>query len=158
MPTGKPIPPPLKRIARLVRLMDSEFKIPGTTITFGLDPVIGLLPVLGDLIDYGISAYLIIAMLQNGASSKSVAKMILNITFDALLGMIPFAGRFVDIFYKANRRNLVLAIEHFEEGKHAGRARDVIIPILAILAILFILLSVLAYFAVKWLWLFLHSL
>ena len=79
---GKPIPPQLQRIARLTKLMDSQFRIPGTSITFGIDPIIGLIPGLGDILDYAISAYLLVSMVQNGASGKSVAKMILNITIE----------------------------------------------------------------------------
>ena len=147
---GKPIPPQLQRIARLTKLMDSQFRIPGTSITFGIDPIIGLIPGLGDVLDYAISAYLLVSMVQNGASGKSVAKMILNITIDGIVGLIPFFGRFFDIFYKANRRNLILAIEHFEEGKHQGSAWPIVLPILGVLLLLFILLSVLAFYVVKY--------
>lgn len=147
---GKPIPPQLQRIARLTKLMDSQFRIPGTSITFGIDPIIGLIPGLGDILDYAISAYLLVSMVQNGASGKSVAKMILNITIDGIVGLIPFFGRFFDIFYKANRRNLILAIEHFEEGKHQGSAWPIVLPILGVLLLIFILLSVLAFYVVKY--------
>ncbi len=154
---GKPIPPSLRKIARLVRLMDSQFRIPGTSITFGIDPIIGLIPGFGDLVDYGISIYLLIAMLQNGASGKSVAKMVVNSTIDAIVGLVPFLGRFFDVFYKANRRNLILAIEHFEEGKHQGSAWSVILPVLAVVTVIYIVLAILAYFMLKWIWLFIFN-
>ena len=147
---GKQIPPQFQRIARLTKLMDSQFRIPGTSITFGIDPIIGLIPGFGDLIDYGISAYLLLAMVQNGASGRSVAKMILNITVDGIVGLIPFAGRFFDVFYKANRRNLLLAIEHFEEGKHQGSAWPVIWPVLAVLLLIFGMLSLMTFYIFKW--------
>ena len=147
---GKPIPPQLQRVARLTKLMDSQFRIPGTSITFGIDPIIGLIPGLGDLLDYAISAYLLVSMVQNGASGKSVAKMILNITIDGIVGLIPFFGRFFDVFYKANRRNLILAIEHFEEGKHQGSAWPIVLPILGVLLLLFILLTILAFYIIKY--------
>src|SRR4051812_5653122 len=123
------IPPQLKRIARFVKLMDSEFRIPGTRLTFGLDPLIGLVPILGDLIDYGISALLLIAMVQNGASGQAIAKMILNITIDGVIGLVPVAGRIFDVFYKANDKNLKLAVSHFGEGKYKRGAGAVIIPL-----------------------------
>lgn len=145
----KLIPAQLQKIARLVKLMDSQFKIPGTKITFGLDPIIGLIPYLGDLVDYGVSAYLLIAMVKNGASGKVVAKMIRNITIDGLVGLIPFLGRIFDVFYKANRRNLVLATEHFEENKHQGSALPIVLPILIILFIFFLIIGVLGYFTLK---------
>lgn len=147
----------MQHISRLVALMDDAFRIPGTKLTFGLDPIIGLVPGLGDIIDYLISAFLLIAMLNNGASSKVVAKMILNISIDGLVGLIPFLGRFFDVFYKANRRNLVLAMEHYEEGKHQGSAWAVIVPVLLALLLFLVLLSVLSFYILKWSWMFLQG-
>ena len=155
---GKEIPASLQQIAKLVKLMDSQFRIPGTKFTFGLDPIIGLIPGLGDLIDYGISAYLMVAMIRNGASGRAVAKMLINITIDGLIGVIPFLGRFFDIFFKANRRNLVLAIEHFEVGKHKGSAWPIVLPILMVLALVFIIIAVLAFYILKWFLLFIGNL
>jgi hypothetical protein len=155
---GKEIPASLQQIAKVVKLMDSQFRIPGTKFTFGLDPIIGLIPGLGDLIDYGISAYLMVAMIRNGASGRAVAKMLINITIDGLVGVIPFLGRFFDIFFKANRRNLVLAIEHFEVGKHKGSAWPIVLPILMVLALVFIIIAVLAFYILKWFLLFIGNL
>lgn len=154
---GKKIPPSLQEIAKLVKLMDSQFRIPFTNITFGLDPVIGLIPGLGDLIDYAISAFILITMVRNGASSKSVAKMILNITIDGIVGLIPVLGHIFDVFYKANRRNLVLAVEHFEEGKHQGSAWPIVLPILGALAFIFIILVVVIFYMIKYFLLFWSS-
>ena len=155
---GKEIPASLQQIAKVVKLMDSQFRIPGTKFTFGLDPIIGLIPGLGDLIDYGVSAYLMVAMIRNGASGRAVAKMLINITIDGLVGVIPFLGRFFDIFFKANRRNLVLAIEHFEVGKHKGSAWPIVLPILMVLALVFIIIAVLAFYILKWFLLFIGNL
>ncbi|MCC6582099.1 MAG: DUF4112 domain-containing protein, partial [Chitinophagales bacterium] len=96
-----------------------------------------------------------IAMVRNGASGKSVAKMILNITIDGVVGLVPFVGRFFDVFYKANRRNLILAVEHFEEGKHQGSAWPIVLPILLVLALIFITLSILTFFIIKYTLIFL---
>lgn len=152
---GKSIPPSLQRIAKITKLMDSQFKIPGTNITFGLDPIIGLIPGFGDILDYGISAYLLIAMVRNGASGRAVAKMILNISIDGIVGLIPVLGRLFDFFYKANRRNLILAIEHFEEGKHQGSAWPIVGPIVVVLLIIFLLLILLTYYVIKYTLIFL---
>lgn len=147
---GKPIPPQLQRIARLTKLMDSQFRIPGTSITFGIDPIIGLIPGLGSIVDYVISAYLLVSMVQNGASGRVVSKMILNISIDGIVGAIPGLGNIFDFFYKANRKNLVLAVEHFEEGKHQGSAWPVVLPIIGVFMFLLILLSVLAFYSIKY--------
>ena len=154
---GKAIPPQLQKIARITKLMDSQFKVPGTKITFGIDPIIGLIPGLGDLIDYAISAYLMIGMVQNGASGRVVAKMILNITIDGIVGLVPFVGRFFDIFYKANRRNLVLSVEHFEEGKHKGSAWPIILPILFLLVLIFGIFAMLSFYLLKFCWMLING-
>lgn len=70
------------------------------------------------------------AMYKNGASSKVMGKMIWNVSIDALVGAIPVLGTFFDFYYKANKRNMVLAVEHFEEGKHKGSILPYLIPIL----------------------------
>jgi hypothetical protein len=70
--------PELLWVERMSKLLDSKFRIPGTSIRFGLDPIFGLLPVAGDLGTMLISLSLIYTMYQNGASGKLVAKMILE--------------------------------------------------------------------------------
>lgn len=152
---GKAIPPQLQKIAKFTKLMDSQFRLPGTKYTFGIDPIIGLIPGLGDIIDYAISAYLLIAMVQNGGSGKSIAKMILNITIDGIIGLIPFLGRIFDFFYKANQRNLILAVEHFEEGKHQGSAWPIVLPILLVLAIIVTIIGIAGFYIFKYFILFL---
>ena len=116
----------LKWVDRTSRLMDSKFKIPGTNIRFGLDPIFSLFPVAGDLATYGVSAVLIATMYRHGASQKLVIKMIINSTIDLLLGSIPLIGTIFDVFYKANNRNVRLLREHYEEGKHRGSGRGLI--------------------------------
>ena len=71
----KPLPQQFQKISKLVKLMDSAFTVPFTNIKFGLDPIIGMFPIVGDLLDYGISAFLLVGMVRNGASGKAVMKM-----------------------------------------------------------------------------------
>lgn len=152
---GKQIPAQLKQIAKWSKLMDSQFRIPGTNFRFGIDPIIGLFPVLGDLIDFVISAYLLLAMRKNGASGRVVAKMCLNITIDGIVGAIPILGNIFDVFYKANRRNLILAVEHFDEGKHQGSAWPIVLPILLTLLVVFVLVGIVAYYVLQTILMFL---
>jgi hypothetical protein len=123
--------PKLRWVEQVSRLLDSKFRIPGTSIKFGLDPIFGLLPVAGDIGTMLISLSLIYTMYQNGASGKLVAKMILNVLLDATFGSIPVIGAVFDIYYKANDRNVKLLKEHYEEGKHKGSAAGVVISVLA---------------------------
>jgi hypothetical protein len=119
--------PDMQWIERLARWMDSRFLIPGTNIRFGIDPLLSLFPVFGDLITYVISGALIYTMHTQGASRKVVIKMILNSTLDAIIGAIPIVGTFFDIFYRANDRNVRLLREHYFEGKHQGSGNGLLI-------------------------------
>lgn len=127
--------PDIAWVERFARLMDSKFLIPGTNIRFGIDPLLSLFPVAGDLITYLISGVLIYTMYQNGASRKVVIRMIVNSTLDTVIGAIPLVGTIFDVFYRANDRNVRLLKEHYFEGKHHGSGNGTLIAI-ALVALL----------------------
>lgn len=137
---ARPIPndqsPDLQWIQRMAALMDSRYLIPGTNIRFGIDPILSLFPVFGDLITFVISGALIYTMHQNGASRNVVIKMILNATLDTIVGAIPVVGTIFDIFYRANDRNVRLLKEHYFEGKHQGSGTGLLIVIAAVAVML----------------------
>jgi hypothetical protein len=124
--------PPLQTFEQIARLMDSKFKIPGTKIRFGIDPILSLLPVLGDVITLIISSMLIYTMHNRGASRKVVIKMMLNAGLDTAIGAVPLVGTFFDIFYRSNERNVKLLKEHYFEGKHQGSGTGLLLVILLI--------------------------
>lgn len=134
----------LAMVRRVSKLMDEQFSIGG--FKFGWDPVINLIPIVGDISGYIISVALIITMLQYGASGKVVVKMLTNATLDAIVGSIPFLGWVFDFFFKANTRNLKLLTQHYTEGKHQGSAKQ---HILLLLAIIILILGVIIYLSVK---------
>lgn len=143
--------PDLRWVEKVSRLMDSRFTIPGTKIRFGLDPVLSLIPILGDLATYIISGVLIYTMYNHGASRKLVIKMGINATLDAIMGAIPVVGTIFDMFYKANERNVRLLKEHYEEGKHTGSGKglliiSVVVLIVIVAAILFVVWKLLEAF------------
>lgn len=121
-------------------LLDSRFRIPGTDIRFGFDFLIGLVPFVGDLVTFGFSGLMVVAMARHGASGMVVVKMLWNILLDATVGSVPVVGDLFDLQYKANRRNYRLLAEHYREGAHRGSAWPVIIGILVVLLGMFFLL------------------
>jgi hypothetical protein len=123
-------------VERMARWMDSRFVIPGTNIRFGVDPLLSLFPVFGDLVTYIISGALIYTMHNQGASRNVVIKMILNSTLDAIIGAIPLIGTVFDIFYRANDRNVRLLREHYFEGKHQGSGSGLLFLIAVIAVVL----------------------
>ncbi len=128
-----------KNIERYADWLDTKFKIPGTNVTFGLDFIIGLFPVVGDVLSFSLSGGLLILMVRKGASGRALSLMIVNILLDVTLGSIPVVGDLFDLFFKANKRNLDLFQDHFEEGEHQGSAWPVVWTVLVILLILFAL-------------------
>ena len=122
--------PELKWLDTTTKLLDNQFLIPGTEIRFGFDFIIGLIPGVGDLVSLGISGMLVSVMARKGASGMVIVKMLWNILLDAVIGAIPILGDIFDLSYRANRRNLTLLKEHYEEGEHQGSATFVVIAVL----------------------------
>ena len=104
----------LNRIRKFSRLMDSAFSIPGTKFRIGLDPIIGLVPGAGDIVDTAFSAYLVYLATRFNIPPKTLGKMIYNIGLEAVIGSVPLVGDIFDAFYKSNMRNLALLEEHLE--------------------------------------------
>jgi hypothetical protein len=129
--------PAIQWVEQLSKLMDSRFVIPGTNIRFGVDPILSLLPVFGDLVTFIVSGMLIYTMRNHGASRNVAIKMILNATLDAVMGAIPLVGTIFDVFYKANDRNVKLLKEHYYEGKHQGSGNG-LLSLIAVVAILIV--------------------
>lgn len=108
------IPKELELAERLTRLMDDQFKVPIINFRFGLDPVIGLIPWAGDIVSFAISILILSSIVRNGMPFWLIARMVLNIVLDLLIGGVPVLGGIADFFFKANRMNLKLAREYFE--------------------------------------------
>jgi hypothetical protein len=140
-----PTPRGLKHIDYLAKLMDAQFRVPGTNFRFGLDALIGLIPGGGDLSTFAVSGYMLWIMAQNGASGFVLARMVLNVLLDTIIGSIPILGDLFDMVYKANMRNMRLMQEHYREGRHGGSAWKVIIPVLIVLFLIIVGVMYLTY-------------
>jgi hypothetical protein len=90
------------RLEALARLMDGAFVVPGTTIRFGLDGIVGLIPVAGDVIAGLVSTYLIWEARQLGAPRWLIARMLANAFLDTTVGAIPVVGDAFDVLFRAN--------------------------------------------------------
>lgn len=146
------VPKELQWLDGAADLLDNRFRIPGTDIRFGLDFLIGLVPYVGDIFSFGLSALLVVVMARRGASGMALFLMAGNIFLDTLVGTIPVLGDIFDLKYKANVRNLRLLQEHYREGKHGGSAWGPVLLILAIIFALSFLLLYLCWKLLNWLW------
>jgi hypothetical protein len=115
---------PATRHARdLARLLDSAFRVPGTRFRFGLDPILGLIPGVGDAVGALFGGYVILLALRAGAPAPVLFRMAMNVGLDALLGAVPLLGDVVDAGWKANTRNLAL-VEAYSRDPAGTRKRS----------------------------------
>lgn len=132
--------------------LDEKFRIPGLGFRFGLDPVINLIPFLGDVIGFVISVSLIVIMARNGVSPKVVIKMLLNAFLDAIIGAIPLLGKIGDFFFKANTKNIELLKSHYFEGTNNGSGIGIIITILVIFCVVVFLIFYVLFAILAWIY------
>lgn len=98
----------IARIEAIAKLLDVAFILPGTKIRYGIDGLIGLIPVVGDIITTAISLWLVREARALGAPWYLTARMLGNVAVDGVVGMVPFAGDAFDVMFRANMRNVRL--------------------------------------------------
>ncbi len=98
----------LKRLRALARLMDTRFRLPLVPVRFGLDSVIGLVPVVGDTVSWAVAGWIVAEAKRLGAPPELIGRMIANNAVDWAVGLVPLAGDLLDIGVRANTRNVAL--------------------------------------------------
>jgi hypothetical protein len=121
----------METVRRWARLLDSEFRVPGTNIRFGWDPILGLVPGLGDLVGPLFAAVILLHAWKLRVPKVVMARMLVNAGVDAVLGFVPLVGDAVDVVWKANQRNVQLLERHAHPGSPA-RAGDWIFVVVAL--------------------------
>lgn len=141
---------------RLARLLDSQFRVPGTSLRFGIEPLLGLVPGVGDAAGLALSSAVIVQAVRLGARGATVARMVLNVAIDAVFGSIPLLGSVFDFTFKANNRNIALLQRHeldpggtSEESRRAvrrtliGVAFGLVVTLILVIALVTWLLTLL---------------
>jgi hypothetical protein len=108
------------RIEAMERLLEGIFTIPGTRRRVGLDSIVGLVPVVGDVVAAALGAWIVWEARNLGMSKFQLARMTLNLGVDTALGAIPFAGDAFDLFFKSNSRNLRIIRKHLDRHHPAS--------------------------------------
>lgn len=96
----------LMKLQKLTDLMDTAFVIPGTKIRYGFDPILGLIPVVGDTLTTAVAVYIYSFAKRSGVPWRKRMHMLWNIFIDWLVGLVPVFGDFFDVRFKANSRNM----------------------------------------------------
>ncbi len=132
---------------RLVTLLDDRFRIPGTDVRFGLDPIIGILfPGIGDALTGTGSIGLLTLAVRRGVPRVVLWRMVLNILIDMLFGSLPVVGDIFDVAFKANRRNLELIRQHESPDSKATPWDYVVVAIGVSIAVVSIIVPIVAVF------------
>jgi hypothetical protein len=95
----------LKRLEAMAKLLDVAFILPGTKVRYGVDGIVGLIPVVGDIIATGLSLWLVYEARALGAPWHITARMLGNVAFQGVVGVVPVAGDAIDVLFRANMRN-----------------------------------------------------
>ncbi|CAM4390174.1 DUF4112 domain-containing protein [Pseudoalteromonas ostreae] len=105
----------LKRLERFSRFTDSSIGIPFTKFKFGIEALIGILPVVGDLAGLALSTYVLFEAQRLGVGWGVKLRIIINMLIDFTVGLIPFFGDIFDAYFKANTRNTQLLKRYLHE-------------------------------------------
>ncbi len=114
-----------KRVEALEMLLERSFHIPGTRIPFGLDSIVGLVPVLGDLVTAAMGAYMIWEARNLGMSRWQLTRMAANLGIDTAIGAIPLLGDAFDFLWRSNSKNLRIIKRHLDKHHPGTRVIDV---------------------------------
>ena len=130
----------LDALRKVAQLLDSAFVIPGTSYRVGLDPILGLMPGLGDLVSPLFTIGLLWQARELAIPRVVLLRMIFNVGIDSLLGAVPVVGDLFDFAWKANNKNLALLERHAQE-EHAPSAGDWLFVGLMVALLVFIAIA-----------------
>jgi uncharacterized protein DUF4112 len=145
-----------RNIRALARFLDSSLSVPGTNWRFGFDAVVGLVPGVGDLIGGVLSGYIILEAAKAEVPIFTLARMLVNVGVDMLVGAVPALGDVFDAAWKANMKNVALLERHLEVSVAPPREKRSVVgaTLLALLVLVVIIGAgvVLSVFVVQLLW------
>ena len=133
--------PPIADVEALARWLDYAFALPGG-FRFGMAGIIGLIPGIGDVFDALISLYIVFRAIQLRIPRVAVARMLVNVSIEALAGAVPFVGDLFDIVFKANRRNYQLLKSHLAQPERQKSRDQTFLIVTALVVILAIAIPV----------------
>ena len=142
----------LSKLRRVSKLLDNAITIPGTKISFGLDPILGLLPGGGDTLTGGISAYIVVEAARMGVPREILYKMVGNILIDSFAGTVPVVGDLFDLGWKSNVKNIELLEKHLDFAESGKKDYLFIFGLILLLTLIVLGFAAIAFFTVTWFW------
>jgi hypothetical protein len=107
------LPRSLRQAVRLAHLLDDKWRIPIIGIRFGIDPIVGLLPVVGDAISLFLAISIVVTAINEDVPRSLILRMVANVVIDFALGLIPVVGDVADFFFRPSISNILLLEAHF---------------------------------------------
>ncbi|HEX3704855.1 MAG TPA: DUF4112 domain-containing protein [Vicinamibacterales bacterium] len=139
----------LAALRRLQHLLDEAFRVPGTGIRFGWDPIIGLVPWVGDALTALLSCAIVVQAHQMRLPRIVQLRMVLNIGIDMIVGVVPLIGDAADVFWKSNTKNMALLDRHAAQVRPASAGDWLfVVAIIGLVAVLVLLPLVALYWIV----------
>ncbi len=108
-----------QRVEALEAVLERSMVLPGVKMPIGLDTILGLVPIVGDVITAVMGLYMVWEARNLGLSRFQMARMIGNIGIDTLIGSVPVAGDLFDLFWRSNTKNLRIIKRHLDKH-HPG--------------------------------------
>ncbi len=115
LPLGRDPASVRRRIEAAEKVLERAFVVPGLNRPIGLDAIVGLVPVVGDLVTTGFGAWLVWEARNLGLSKFQLARMVGNVGLDAVLGAVPLVGDLIDFAFRSNSRNLRILKRHLDK-------------------------------------------
>jgi hypothetical protein len=141
-----------ERLQRVSWLLDNAIPIPFTRFRIGLDPLIGLIPGLGDALGAAMSGWIVLEAARFGVSKSVLLRMLVNVGIDTVVGAVPGVGDLFDFAWKSDQMNLKLLGRHLEHPEGARRAsRRFLFGLVLAMLLLSVGVTVGAVLLVKWL-------
>jgi hypothetical protein len=142
-----------RSLERLAWWLDNAFQIPGTRFRIGFDALIGLVPGLGDLVGAGLSAYIVAAAAKRGIPTSVLARMVVNVLIEAVVGAVPIFGDLFDAAWKANQRNVGLVRQYESVPRRTRQQSWLVVGLWVVAAISVVVVVAAVVLAVlRWTW------
>ncbi|MFL0355395.1 DUF4112 domain-containing protein [Erythrobacter sp. GH1-10] len=121
LPTGTDPASVRARVETVEMLLERSMRVPGVNMPIGLDAIVGLIPIVGDIITTALGAYIVWEARNLGLSKWHLTRMGANVAFDTAIGLIPVVGDAADFLFRSNSRNLRIIKKHLD--KHHPETR-----------------------------------
>lgn len=137
----------LAEVEAIAWLLDNSIPVPGTGRRFGVDAIIGLVPVVGDVVSAGMGLFVVWRASRMGLPRIVVTRMLVVSALDFVIGSIPIAGDAFDLWFKANTRNLALLRRHLERPETS--TRDDWMVVAGLLAVVIAIVAIIGWLLVS---------